>query len=307
VRKTRTPRRQCAFTLIELLVVIAIIAILIGLLLPAVQKVREAAARAKCSNNLHQMGVAVANYESAYGVIPPAWSSNAGQQYGSVHFWLLPYIEQNNVYVACGNNSWNGNNTQIKTYQCPSDPTKWTSYPNSGTSYAFNLLVFASAGGGWGYDHKPGSLQNSMPDGTSNTVIFGERYMWCNPSWGGHTDPVWAANPWSTPNGPWAIPAFGYTTARNQPYGFPNLQEGPGSGYYPDMGWNSVGGSSNIAFQTAPSAAACNWGVLQTGHTGTMQVAMGDGSVKGVTPSISVQTWTMACHPSDGNPLPSNW
>jgi len=306
MRKTRTPRRQCAFTLIELLVVIAIIAILIGLLLPAVQKVREAAARAKCQNNLHQMGVGVANYESAYGNIPPSWTSTGGTMYGSVHFWLLPYIEQGPLYNACGNNSWNGNNQQVKVYQCPSDPTKWGSYPNSGTSYAFNHLVFSSAGGGWGYDHKPGSLQNSMPDGTSQTVIFAERYMLCQPSWGGHTDPVWAANPWSTPNGPWAIPAYNYTTASNSPYGFPNHNNGL-SGYYPDMGWSNGGPPSNTAFQTAPSIAACNWYLLQSAHTGSMQVAMGDGSVRGVAPSVSVQTWTMANHPSDGNPLPSNW
>ena len=95
-------RDRAAFTLIELLVVIAIIGILIGLLLPAVQKVREAANRAKCQNNVKQLGIAVHNYASTFqDKLPPAQASypaGAGVANGSILFWLLPYVEQDALF-----------------------------------------------------------------------------------------------------------------------------------------------------------------------------------------------------------------
>jgi len=280
-----TPR---GFTLIELLVVIAIIAILIGLLLPAVQKVREAAARMSCSNNMKQMGLAVANYEGAYSKLPPGWSSNGGTQYGSLHFFLLPYIEQNNLYTLAGPNSWNVNATNVKTYICPSDATVAPSNPNGGgTNYAWNMMVF-SGGVGWQADQRPGSLMNSMPDGTSQTVIFAERYQLCVGST--PTTPLWAAQPWSS------------TFAQIATYGFhdsliPNL-----ASYEPNFC-----NYATITFQVAPPASQCLYLVTQGAHTGTMQVALGDGSVRGVSSSVSMATWMSACFPNDGVPLGSDW
>jgi prepilin-type N-terminal cleavage/methylation domain-containing protein len=286
-RRTRITLAH-GFTLIELLVVIAIIAILIGLLLPAVQKVREAAARMSCSNNIKQMGLAVANYEGAYGYVPPGWSSNGGQQYGSFHFFILPFIEQNNLYQTAGTNSWNVNSTNVKTFICPSDSSVAPNYQNGGgTDYAWNLMVF-SGGMGWQTDQHPSSLMNSMPDGTSQTVIIAERYKLCGTS--PTTTPLWAAQPWSSTFD--LIAAFGFKDS-----GIANL-----SAYQPN-----ICNYSTITFQVAPAASQCLYLVTQGAHTSTMQVGMGDGSVRGVSSSVSMNTWMYACIPNDGNPLGSDW
>jgi prepilin-type N-terminal cleavage/methylation domain-containing protein/prepilin-type processing-associated H-X9-DG protein len=144
-------RNRRGFTLIELLVVIAIIAVLIGLLLPAVQKVRESAARSSCSNNLHQLAIAVQTYHDNYGFFP----TNAGPGYNynpnSPECWswlarVLPFIEQDNLYKACGIPTSTikqaGANAAepIKTLQCPSDPTSSvprTDEANIGSSFNY--------------------------------------------------------------------------------------------------------------------------------------------------------------------------
>jgi len=143
-------RRSRGFTLIELLVVIAIIAVLIALLLPAVQAAREAARRAQCTNNLKQIGLAVMNYESGNGCFPPG---EKGCCWGNWTIFILPYLEQNQIYNAwntVGNNSagstldgpfrYHGSanttvtNSTISAYSCPSDP-------NAGATSAYGAKM----------------------------------------------------------------------------------------------------------------------------------------------------------------------
>jgi prepilin-type N-terminal cleavage/methylation domain-containing protein len=129
-------RQRVGFTLIELLVVIAIIAVLIGLLLPAVQKVREAANRASCQNNLKQIGLAAFSFESANGYLPPGSGTLAAgaSSAPSVLTIILPYIEQGNLYalfdfnVDVNSSGLNdaARDQEVKTYICPSDPSNAT-------------------------------------------------------------------------------------------------------------------------------------------------------------------------------------
>lgn len=203
-----TSLRRRAFTLIELLVVIAIIAILIGLLIPAVQKVRVAMARTQCLNNMKQMGLAVHTYHNTYKVVPSAFDSpNAPWRYVSWMGRILPYIDQTALYNQIDAKEkagywypWDNNNypalaTPMPIYNCPAD-TRGAQVTNvTGLNVAFTGYLGVS---GINYRNRDGVFitnarisLNHITDGVSSTLMIGERppssdlwFGWWFAGWG---------------------------------------------------------------------------------------------------------------------------
>jgi prepilin-type N-terminal cleavage/methylation domain-containing protein/prepilin-type processing-associated H-X9-DG protein len=330
------PTRRPAFTLIELLVVIAIIAILIGLLLPAVQKVREAAARSKCSNNLKQIGLALHNFELTNGTLPPNGSYVpagsaavfSGDSY-SVLSRILPYIEQASIYqlvdlTASATSQPTVTAQRIATYVCPSevnDMPRTSTPPRYPTTYGANegdWLVWDPTTGSSGngvfpliaYPNEKGNRLTDIPDGTSTTVGFAEVKAFGSYLKGTGTPPTAAP---ATAAGVLALGGTiktlvahtGWTEGNTFQTGLtftlpPNTYVpylNPADGMTYDVDWiSTLDGSSTTVISYASV-------ISRSYHSGGVNVQFMDGSVRFIINSIDQPTWHAMGTRNGGEPI----
>ena len=316
-------RNRSAFTLIELLVVIAIIAILIGLLLPAVQKIREAAARMKCSNNLKQIALASHNYASARGVLPPGsldqlpygdptYDFNLNQSTG-VLYHLLPYLEQDNLFrmANVGNpysdydqltarrpfwagvgNFWNAAQTRVNSFLCPSDNAE----DRENVFVIYQTGALERTGGwtlqGWYY---PGSPTLGR---TNYVGVAG--YL-------GHTNTTVTESPdgVAAPRDKW----MGLFTNRSKV----SLEQSTAADgtsntlAFGELLGDNYQATNNFSVSWFAGALPTRWGLQDppqwytfgSKHTGVVLFARGDGSVSGIRKGISPVSAPTAYGPAD--------
>lgn len=324
--KTRLASRP-AFTLIELLVVIAIIAVLIALLVPAVQKVREAAARTQCLNNLRQVGIALHSFEGANKSFPmPTYPVGTTGDGWSMHARLLPYIEQENIHrnIRFGL-SYAAQPAitaqRVPVYLCPSENNDRprpdgaiTHYPisygaNMGTWMVWNPNGGQAGDGAFAVNTRV--KPTTIPDGTSNTLAFAEVKAFTPYLRDGGSPSAAGTSP---PGSPAALVAYGgsfktdsghteWVDARSHQTGFttvftPNTAvpySSGGTNYDIDFTSSREGKTTNLITYAAVTARSY--------HAQSINVLLMDGSARTVDNSITLQTWRSLGTRAGGEPI----
>jgi len=324
----RQASKRQGFTLIELLVVIAIIAILIALLVPAVQKVREAAARSQCVNNMKQIGLAAHSAHDSVKILPrfgyPFPRTPPPYTFQQSTFWsLLPYLDQGPMYASLALNTnssaYNSSTAKmctVKAYVCPSDPsgfidrTAQTGVPGqlyNMASYVVNGQVFVDKWINFG---------SGVSDGTSNTVMFCEHIALC-PSPAGGNNATLGRNVWPATNLTTGDAVIYWNNSSDTsgaakpsdflgfgtPYGAPAKTPDPANPavrLFKTPQANPIMGPTIVAGSCDPLTA-------NGGHPAGVVVCMADGTVRLVPASIAVRVWNAVLTPAGGESISIDW